>query len=222
MLPALFNPEKLQTRIVAVYLGLLLVIQAVSYWFIQDSIDRNARTAIRAELTTSERVFLRLLGQNNANLDQATRVLSADYGFRSAVASGDQETVQSALVNNSDRIHANLALFTDNDFQLKASTTPNATHFLAAVRRYASQMQTGGAQQYQVEVIDGQPYQIVAVPVRAPATIGWVGMGFKIDRQLLQDMNSPCPAWKWHSCCVRTAATGVWPWPRWMRPSGPT
>lgn len=190
MLPALFNPEKLQTRIVAVYLGLLLVIQAVSYWFIQDSIDRNARTAIRAELTTSERVFLRLLGQNNANLDQATRVLSADYGFRSAVASGDQETVQSALSNNSERIHANLALFTDNDFQLKASTIPHAEHFLAAVRRYASQMQTGGAQQYQVEVIDGQPYQIVAVPVRAPATIGWVGMGFKIDRQLLQDMNS--------------------------------
>ncbi|KGM40296.1 diguanylate phosphodiesterase [Aquabacterium sp. NJ1] len=190
MLPALFNPEKLQTRIVAVYLGLLLVIQAVSYWFIQDSIDHNARTAIRAELTTSERVFLRLLGQNNANLDQATRVLSADYGFRSAVASGDQETVQSALVNNSDRIHANLALFTDNDFQLKASTIPQADHFLAAVRRYASQMQAGGAQQYQVEVIDGQPYQIVAVPVRAPATIGWVGMGFKIDRQLLQDMNS--------------------------------
>ena len=190
MLPALFNPEKLQTRIVAVYLGLLLVIQAVSYWFIQDSIDHNARTAIRAELTTSERVFLRLLGQNNANLDQATRVLSADYGFRSAVASGDQETVQSALVNNSERIHANLALFTDNDFQLKASTIPDAAHFLAAVRRYASQMQAGGAQQYQVEVIDGQPYQIVAVPVRAPATIGWVGMGFKIDRQLLQDMNS--------------------------------
>ncbi len=190
MLPALFNPEKLQTRIVAVYLGLLLVIQAVSYWFIQDSIDHNARTAIRAELTTSERVFLRLLGQNNANLDQATRVLSADYGFRSAVASGDQETVQSALANNSERIHANLALFTDNDFQLKASTVPQADHFLAAVRRYAKQMQSGGAQQYQVEVIDGQPYQIVAVPMRAPATIGWVGMGFKIDRQLLQDMNS--------------------------------
>ncbi|MBI3380425.1 MAG: EAL domain-containing protein [Aquabacterium sp.] len=190
MLPAFFNPEKLQTRIVAVYLGLLLVIQAASYWFIQDSIDHNARTAIRAELTTSERVFLRLLGQNNANLDQATRVLSADYGFRSAVASGDQETVQSALVNNSERIHANLALFTDNDFQLKASTIPHAEHFLAAVRRYAKQMQAGGAQQYQVEVIDGLPYQIVAVPVRAPATIGWVGMGFKIDRQLLQDMNN--------------------------------
>jgi diguanylate cyclase (GGDEF)-like protein len=196
MLPAFLNPQKLQTRIVAVYLGLLLVVQAMSYWFIQDSIDHNARAAIGAELNTGERVFLRLLDQNNANLDQATRVLSADYGFRSAVASGDEGTVQSALANNSDRIQASLALFTDAQFALKASTlantntNANASHFLVAVQRYARQSLNGGAQQYQVEVIDGEPYQIVAVPVRAPAIIGWVGMGFKIDRKLLQDMRN--------------------------------
>jgi len=196
MLPAFLNPQKLQTRIVAVYLGLLLVVQAMSYWFIQDSIDHNARAAIGAELNTGERVFLRLLDQNNANLDQATRVLSADYGFRSAVASGDEGTVQSALANNSDRIQASLALFTDAQFALKASTlantntNANASHFLVAVQRYARQSLNGGALQYQVEVIDGEPYQIVAVPVRAPAIIGWVGMGFKIDRKLLQDMRN--------------------------------
>jgi diguanylate cyclase (GGDEF)-like protein len=184
------NPQKLQTRIVAVYLGLLLVVQAASYWFIQDSIDRNARASIRTELSTGERVFLRLLSQNNANLDQATRVLSSDYGFRSAVATGDQATMQSALVNNSERIVASVAVFTDAQFQLKASTRPNARHFVDAVQRYARQSEAGGAQQYQVEVIDGQPYQIVAVPVRAPAIIGWVGMGFQIDRKLLQDMST--------------------------------
>jgi diguanylate cyclase (GGDEF)-like protein len=187
---AFLNPQKLQTRIVAVYLGLLLVVQAASYWFIQDSIDRNARASIRSELSTGERVFLRLLSQNNANLDQATRVLSSDYGFRSAVATGDQATMQSALANNSDRIQANVAVFTDDQFQLKASTRPHAKHFVDAVQRYARQSEAGGALQYQVEVIDGQPYQIVAVPVRAPAIIGWVGMGFQIDRKLLQDMST--------------------------------
>ncbi|MGC4061989.1 MAG: EAL domain-containing protein [Aquabacterium sp.] len=187
---AFLNPQKLQTRIVAVYLGLLLVVQAVSYWFIQDSIDRNARASIRAELSTGERVFLRLLSQNNANLDQATRVLSSDYGFRSAVATGDQATMQSALVNNSERIVASVAVFTDDQFHLKASTRPDARHFVDAVQRYARQSEAGGALQYQVEVIDGQPYQIVAVPVRAPAIIGWVGMGFQIDRKLLQDMST--------------------------------
>ena len=98
--------------------------------------------------------------------------------------------MQSALANNSDRIQASIAVFTDESFKLKASTVEKADHFVAAVQRYARQTQSGGAQQYQVEVIDGQPYQIVAVPVRAPAVIGWVGMGFRIDRQLLQDMSS--------------------------------
>jgi diguanylate cyclase (GGDEF)-like protein len=190
MLTALFNPQKLQTRIVAVYLGLLLVVQSVSYWFIEHSIDHNARAAIRTELATGERVFLRLLSQNNANLEQAARVVSADQGFRTAIASSDQPALVSTLTSNSERIHASLALFTDSDFQLLAASSAEAGRFLGAVRRYASQVQSGGAPPYQVEIIDGVPYQIVATPVRAPATIGWVGMGLKIDRQQLQDMSN--------------------------------
>ena len=190
MLPTVINPKKLQARIVAVYLGLLVVIQAASYWFIQDSVDRNARASIRTELNTGERVFLRLLQQNTYNLEQATRVLSADYGFRSAVASDDADTLQSALENHGNRINAGVAVFTDAQFQLKASTQSTAKHFVAAVQRYARQSMTGGAQPNQVEVVDGQPYQIVAVPVRAPMIIGWVGMGFPIGDALLKDMKA--------------------------------
>ena len=39
-----------------------------------------------------------------------------------------------------------------------------------------------------MDLIEGQPYQIVAVPVRAPALIGWVGMAFRLDTRLLLDM----------------------------------
>ena len=188
MLPAFFNPRRLQARIVAVYLGLLIVVQAVSYWFIQDSIDRNARASIHTELLTGEKVFLRLLSQNADNLAQATRVLSSDYGFRSAVATGDQETLQSALSNHGERINASAAVFTDAQFNVRASTIPSPDHFVAAVQRYARQSVAAGSDQRQVEIIDGQPYQIVAVPVRAPAIIGWVGMGFPIGEKLLSDM----------------------------------
>ncbi len=188
MLPAFMNPRRLQARIVAVYLGLLIVVQAVSYWFIQDSIDRNARASIHTELLTGEKVFLRLLSQNADNLAQATRVLASDYGFRAAVASGDQETMQSALGNHGERIKANAAVFTDDQFHVRASTLQAPDHFVAAVQRYARQSVAAGTDQHQVEIIDGQPYQIVAVPVRAPAIIGWVGMGFPIGDKLLSDM----------------------------------
>ena len=91
-LSVFLHPSKLHNRIAGVYLALLLGVQALSYWFIQDSIDGNARAAIQTELDTGEKVLLHLIDQNADSLTQATRVLAADYGFRSAVASGDRET----------------------------------------------------------------------------------------------------------------------------------
>ncbi|WP_306564859.1 bifunctional diguanylate cyclase/phosphodiesterase [Aquabacterium sp.] len=189
-LSVFLHPSKLHNRIAGVYLALLLGVQALSYWFIQDSIDGNARAAIQTELDTGEKVLLHLIDQNANSLEQATRVLAADYGFRSAVASGDRETVNSALLNHSERIRADLALFTDPDFVLQASTTGQADRFLAAVKRQADQALAGTSQARQIEIIGGEPFQIVAVPVRAPALIGWVGMGFRVDETKLQDIRA--------------------------------
>ncbi len=188
MLPTLFSPRRLHTRIAAVYLALLLVVQAVSFWFIQGSVDGNARQSIHQELNNGREVFLRLLAQNTANLEQAARVLTADYGFRSAVASNDQETLQSALENNNERAQASLGVFTDAQFNLKATAGNASPAFIAAVEHYGRQVMSGEGMTPSAEVIDGQLYQIVAVPVRAPAIIGWVGMGFRVDQSLLRDM----------------------------------
>ncbi|MGE5453043.1 MAG: EAL domain-containing protein [Acidobacteriota bacterium] len=184
-----FNPRRLQARIVVVYLGMLLAVQAISYWFIQDSLSRNARATIHTELVSGEKVFKRLLSQKTENLEQATRVLASDFGFRAAIASGDQATIESALINHGERIHAHVAIFTDAQFQLKASATPiNTASMVKAVQAYAMQEGHAGHSAHQIEVIDGQPFQIVAVPVKAPQIIGWVGMGFKVTDQLLKDL----------------------------------
>ena len=188
MLLGFLNPHRLQTRIVGTFLGLLLLIQAVSYWFVQHSVEDNARSVIRAELVTGERVFKRLLEQNHDQLNQATRVLAADYGFRAAIASNDGDTMQSALENHGERIQASMALFADANFKLKAATGEQPNRFLSAVKQHAKAGSDDQGLRHQVELIDGQPYQIVAVPVRAPALIGWVGMAFKMDAGLLLDM----------------------------------
>ena len=188
MLPSFLNPSKLQARIVAMYLGLLLVVQAVSYWFIQDSINRNARASIHTELITGEKVFLRLLTQNADNLTQVTRVLATDYSFQSALASSDQAALLAALSTHAKGIKASTAVYTDPQFSVLASTAQNPANFAAAVQRYAKQSAAAGAELHQVEIIDGQPYQIVAVPVHTPELVGWVGMGFPIGEKLLSDM----------------------------------
>ena len=185
-----FLAHSLQARIVVVFLGLLLVIQGGTWWFIRYHIEGIARSQILADLQTGERVLQRLLEQNNVNLSQATRVLASDFGFRAAIASGDAATVQSALDNSAGRVDAAMAAYTDADFRLVAATDPRGARFVQAMAHYARRGHEGRTQAHLFEVIDGLPYQIVAVPVKAPGVIGWVGMAFAVGESLLQDLRS--------------------------------
>lgn len=94
------------------------------------------------------------------------------------------------LPDHHERIHADLALFTDPDFVLQASTTGQADRFLAAVSARPIRPSPAASQARQIEIIGGEPFQIVAVPVHAPVLIGWVGMGFRVDETKLQDIRS--------------------------------
>jgi diguanylate cyclase (GGDEF)-like protein len=183
---------RLDKRIVGLFLGLLVVVQVASLAAIGHSIDVNARAGISADLENGERVFRRLLAQNAQNLTEAARLLAADYGFRSAIGSGDRETLVDALRNQSDRIGASVAVFTDAQFQPVASTLSDSGEVLALIRAAAGKPSSSGhavrANDGAVNVLGRKPFQLVTVPVKAPLPIGWVAMGFPLDRQLLTDM----------------------------------
>ncbi len=181
--------RSLAFRIVAVFLGLLLVVQLVSFVLIRNSIEDNARASLQEALNLGEQVFLRLLSQNADHLVESTRVLASDYGFRSAVASDDRATMSSALSNHGERLGASIALFTDTRMRLKASTEEEAAEVLPLL---ADLLKPGPNKDnptdtHVVQVLD-QPFQVVTVPVKAPLTIGWVVMGFKLNDHLLTDM----------------------------------
>ena len=183
-LPKFLSRNRLQVRIVGLFLGLLLVVQVASLLLIGNSIVINARASVDAELRTAERVFARLLEQNAGNLTSAARLLAADFGFREAVASNDEATLASALINHGERIGASVVLITDAQFALKAATRDGAQRFVPALRRLAKAPESTSS----MVLLDGEPYQLVAVPVKAPLTIGWVAMGFRIEETLLREM----------------------------------
>ena len=89
--------QRLSTRIVAVFLALLLVVQAAGFLAIRASMEAAARRTLTQELEVGDRVWTRLLAQKAATLVQGATLLAADYGFRAAVASGDRSTLRSAL-----------------------------------------------------------------------------------------------------------------------------
>lgn len=103
--PAL-SGGRLQDRIVVFFVGLLMAVQAVSFFSMRYLIDRTAQDTLREELRTGGRVFQRLQQQTAQRLVESAVVLTSDFAFRGAIASNDRETIDSVLRNHAGRVNA--------------------------------------------------------------------------------------------------------------------
>ena len=180
----------LSSRIVALSLLLLLVVQAAVFSVVRIGIDQSARRQVRQELEVGERVWRRLVDQNAEKLGQGASVLAADFGFRSAVSSGDIETIRSALENNGERIGATVTALLDTSLALQAVGESQDQAALAPVLRELVGPLSRQAQGGQIALVRGLPYQFVLVPMKAPVLVGWVLMGFPVSQKLVDDMRA--------------------------------
>ncbi|EJL94332.1 diguanylate cyclase (GGDEF) domain-containing protein [Herbaspirillum sp. CF444] len=182
--------HRLENRIVALFIVLILLVQLAGFVAIRKAIDENARASIRDELIIGERVFLRLLEQNADKLTQGARLLASDFGFRQAIGTDDRGTITSVLENHGARIGSTLSMLIGTDQKIKASTQdhPSADLQRSSLELVAKAAETNGASD--TVIVDDSLFQIVAVPVRAPVTIGWVVMGFPVDQKLISDMRA--------------------------------
>jgi len=193
-LPGFLNVMRLEGRIVAVFLSLLLLVQLGSFAVIDRVITSNADANIAAELRTGERIFQRLLAQQAERRRDAAALLAQDFGFKQAIAlplaeTGTRETIQDALVNQGQRIGATVVAYFDNDLKLVAATRADAGHFAELLR---SRVRTAAGKEDDAQLfqLDGRAYQVVVQPVRTPAPLGWVMMGFELDGTTLQELKS--------------------------------
>ena len=175
-------------RLVGLSLLLLLIVHAAGFAVVRASIDRNARAQIARALDLDENIWRRLLDQNAEQLRQGSALLAADYGFRSAVNSGDEATIQSVLENHGSRIGAAVTALLGTDLTLRAvSLTGSMDQFPVTLQQVVPRL-AQQPQGSQIAVMDGIPYQFVMVPMRAPVVIGWVLMGFRIDQSRADEM----------------------------------
>lgn len=192
-------------RIAFISVGMLLIIQVAVQAVIRSSIEESVETNIQRELDSSANVWARLVDQNAQRLQLGASVLAADFGFRSAIASGDAETIGSALENNGARIGATVAGFLGTDFSVKAlAKTQSDAALQSSVEALAKSM-SRDAQQGRLTLAMGRLHQFVMVPVRAPLVVGWVVMGFPVDESLARDMLSLTST---HVLVVQTDASG--------------
>ncbi len=186
-LPAFLNPRRIEGRIVALFLALLLIVQLASFAFIRQGIEANAEAAIDAKLATAGRMLQRLLVQQAAREQAAAELLAADYGFRQTLAKGqyeqlDIDTINSSLANSGERVGAAVVAYADLDHRLVTATRAGAELMLPLLSRKPEN------ELPPMLMIDGQVQQVVTVPVKAPVLMGHVLMGFAIDDVPLQDL----------------------------------
>jgi diguanylate cyclase (GGDEF)-like protein len=180
--------HSLRARIAVVFVLLMLAAQAAGYLVIDSVINSNAHRNAEEQLSVAQRVFGQVLRSNGEKLTQAAGVVAADFGFRQAVATHDENTVVSALQNHGERVKADVVMLVGLDGkQIAGSDGPvraGAAFPFPALIREAERK--GDA--WSVGILDQHPYQLVTVPVKAPVTIAWIVMGFRIDDRLASEM----------------------------------
>ena len=137
------------------------------------------------QLSLGERVAEEVLERRTSLILSRLDVVVRDFGFRSAVASGDRATTDSALTNQARRVNADFAVLLGSDGHILADTdglpdafanSPLVTEMLSKAR------QTGFASQMSVFGADG--FELLTIPVEAPGLRAWLIAGFNLNNDL--------------------------------------
>lgn len=182
--------DSLRRRIVWVFVSLLVLVMGLVLVLVKTSSERIVAAEARRDLAISAGVFRRLLDQNQQQLETEAAVLASDFAFRAAIATRDRATIRSVIVNHGRRIHAAFMTVFDNDGRLIAasagSDAPRAFAFPDLLAAAESVGTSAGLRQMN----DGQLYQVVLVPVMAPARIAWVAVSFRLDDRWARDLSA--------------------------------
>ncbi|MFL6721828.1 MAG: putative bifunctional diguanylate cyclase/phosphodiesterase [Sphingomonas sp.] len=138
----------------------------------------SASQQVESQLQSSGAVYDRLWQQRARELQNAAQLLAHDFGFRAAVASGDQATMQSALGNAAARLRVRSAFIIAADGRVSSIDPAVSGSEAAALWAPLDDGKLTG-----VSVLAGRPRQLVAAPVMAPTLIGWVVFAADLDRR---------------------------------------
>jgi len=138
----------------------------------------------------AERVFEQLMQSRRQKLADGARVLSADYAFKQAIATGDRDTLLSALNNLRNRIGADSMQLVSMDALLKADTSrPDAyggPFEFASLIELAEQSGEASGIVFQ----GNETHQAVVVPLLAPDPVAWLCITFRIGAALVGELKA--------------------------------
>lgn len=153
----------------------LAVAQVVTMLAVMRTVESDVAARAHESLVIGGEVVHEYLASRGEQLRTSVEVLSSDFGLKEATATGDAETIRSVLDNHSRRVRADMAMLIDLEGRLVASSVDTESFPVHLLTEDETTV-----------VIDGTAYHVFVVPLRAPTTIAWVLLGFRIDEQLVE------------------------------------
>ena len=169
---------QLRTRLTVLYVALFGAVLLLVSSGVYLAISQAAQRQVRAELVASGTVFDRLWVMRSERLREGANLLSRDFGFREAVATGESATIISAMENLKHRFGIDLAFIVTSDGRMLGSDGQSLTHEAGRITAALDSADDPSG----VVLLGGQPYQVMASPVLSPEQIGWLVFAVRLDR----------------------------------------
>lgn len=170
-----------RARLVAAMVTLVLLVGLVISALLMVYLFEDENNRALEKLDLGEQMVSLLLERRTDLLLSRLTIAVKDFGFRSAIASGDHATIDSALENHSRRAGADFALLMNNNGELLASTlTRDLPSFPKALFSEATAQGFGRT----LTFVNGQGYEVLLVPVRGPGLRAWLVSGFRLDQKV--------------------------------------
>ena len=199
-----FRFQHVGARLAGLYATLFAVIMLAVAGVAQMMIVDHARATTVADLATSGTVFDRIWSLRSGALIDSADVVSRDFGFRAAVASGDQPTIVSVLASLRHRVSAGDAYVVTNDGVVIGQ---GGEVLRAALAGLPGKLALG--QPDAVIAAGDRVYRVVASPILAPTQIGSVLFAVRLDKREMAALEQ-LSAIKLTATILRRAPDGRW------------
>lgn len=174
-------------RLVTIILLLTSVTILVNVWLVT---NQHVDQQMDRELGVARGVLKDVLANRERQLINTSNVLTADFGFKEAVATQDRATIKSVLDNHGRRVSADLMAL----ISLEGTTTASVPNVLPFDQKFPKPsliyeaLNNGGAASFLT--LQNKIFQIILMTVDAPTPIAIAVVGYELDNAVAQHLKN--------------------------------
>ncbi len=178
--------KTLNQHVLRLLSGLLLLSCAAILVNVVFATIQHAKDQLAADLQVAESIFKQVLMSRDEQLFNSADVLTSDFGFKQAVATGDEGTIESVLINHGNRVSADIMSVMNLQGEIVSSSVPILSQgeqfpYSDLVERVRQERGTTA-----ILLVGDKLYQAILLTVNAPAPIAIALVGFELDNELLE------------------------------------